>query len=347
MKESQNGTWWTELVTHYTGIGTEIRENPVNHEAKVVMNMPNGLGRYEPEDAAVPPSPFVSRTFEWYIKNHLGSTMFVYATGYATPGAIRAAYDYRAFGEQVSLVEPADKVTENFTGKEKDDETQLNYFGARYLDPMLGTWISVDPKRQFASPYLYAGNGYNPVNAIDPDGNETTIDLDENNKVTNMTYTANDNTTVTFNKPGVDPFTAAEPPLQSYYFDKNEDGSFKNVGAVFDACMDNNAQSLLKTANDLYPLKDIKQWGTGGNLDFKNKFYNENVRTIGILNGTVMTPRDAGNAIWGGWTREKYYTPYFFQRALSNGYAVYKQGKFEDTQSSVMQIWGFGNYKPQ
>ena len=42
---------------------------------------------------------------------------------------------------------------------------------ARYLDPMLGLWTSVDPVRQFSSPYLYAGNGYNPVNVIDPDGN--------------------------------------------------------------------------------------------------------------------------------------------------------------------------------
>ena len=170
MKESQNGTWWTELVTHYTGIGTEIRENPVNHEAKVVMNMPNGLGRYEIEDALVPVSSSTSGTFEWYIKNHLGSNMLVYATGRGTSGSMLAAYDYRAFGEQVSLVEPADKVTENFTGKEKDDETELNYFGARYLDPMLGMWISVDPARQFASPYLYAGNGMNPVNGVDPNG---------------------------------------------------------------------------------------------------------------------------------------------------------------------------------
>ncbi|WP_370245673.1 hypothetical protein [Fibrobacter sp. UWR4] len=35
---------------------------------------------------------------------------------------------------------------------------------------MLGLWVSVDPKRQFASPYLYAGNGVNPVNGVDPDG---------------------------------------------------------------------------------------------------------------------------------------------------------------------------------
>ena len=83
------------------------------------------------------------------------------------------AYDYRAFGEQVDLVSPSSgKVTENFTGKEHDDEIALDYFGARYLDPMLGMWISVDPARQFASPYLYAGNGVNPVNGIDEDGNE-------------------------------------------------------------------------------------------------------------------------------------------------------------------------------
>lgn len=54
-----------------------------------------------------------------------------------------------------AMTSSADKVTENFTGKEKDDEIELNYFGARYLDPMLGMWISVDPARQFASPYLY------------------------------------------------------------------------------------------------------------------------------------------------------------------------------------------------
>jgi len=178
------GDWETELVTHYTGIGTEVRENPVNGETKVVVNLPNGLGRYMPEDASAGDFGFGAgymppEKFEWYLKNHLGSTMLVYGTqGYswtdaADVGSPIAAYDYRAFGEQVSLAEPSDKVTENFTGKERDDEIELNYFGARYLDPMLGMWTSVDPKRQFASPYLYAGNGVNPVNAVNPDGNVT------------------------------------------------------------------------------------------------------------------------------------------------------------------------------
>lgn len=51
------------------------------------------------------------------------------------------------------------------------EQNALDYFGARYLDPMLGMWTSVDPKRQFASPYLYAGNGLNPIIATDNDGN--------------------------------------------------------------------------------------------------------------------------------------------------------------------------------
>src|SRR5574344_1124328 len=93
------------------------------------------------------------------------------SSSYRGMGSLNVAYDYRAFGEQVDLTVPADKVTENFTGKENDEETDLNYFGARYLDPMLGLWVSADAKRQFSSPYLYAGNGVNPVNGVDKDGN--------------------------------------------------------------------------------------------------------------------------------------------------------------------------------
>ena len=211
-KTAFDGPWYADLVTHYTGIGTEIRENMPGgtlKDVRVVVNMPvffrvtltrlkprsyiekdilrlsnggailpkqsfgasrQGLGRYGIEDADRMAEDGSAQTFEWFLKNHLGSTMLVYGTG-GTSGGLKAAYDYRSFGEQIELTTPpTGKVTENFTGKELDDETQLDYFGARYLDPMLGVWISVDPMRQFASPYLYVGNGMNPVNAIDPDG---------------------------------------------------------------------------------------------------------------------------------------------------------------------------------
>ena len=121
MRDNGNGVRKTEQVPHYTGIGTEVRENFAGptKETKVIVNMPQGLGRYGIEDAEKP--DFGGRTgdqlagyipnvkFEWYLKNHLGSTMLVYGTeGNATSDPFRvsaplAAYDYRAFGEQVTL----------------------------------------------------------------------------------------------------------------------------------------------------------------------------------------------------------------------------------------------------
>ena len=103
-----NADWDTIQVTHYTGIGTEIRENYAGpaKQTKVVVNMPNGLGRYGIEDAAAA-NANASQKFEWYLKNHLGSTMLVYGTVASTNpneadiGEKIAAYDYRAFGEML------------------------------------------------------------------------------------------------------------------------------------------------------------------------------------------------------------------------------------------------------
>ena len=60
-----------------------------------------------------------------------------------------------------------------FTGHELDKETGLYYAGARYYDPKISIWLSVDPlaeKYPNISPYTYVAN--NPINAIDPDGRE-------------------------------------------------------------------------------------------------------------------------------------------------------------------------------
>ena len=59
-------------------------------------------------------------------------------------------------------------------GKEKDLETGLSYFGARYYDADLTTgWLSVDPmsdKYPSMSPYVYCAD--NPVKLVDPNGEE-------------------------------------------------------------------------------------------------------------------------------------------------------------------------------
>ena len=187
VKARGDANWSREHVTHYTGIGTEVRENLATEtpETQVVVNMPQGLGRYGIESAGNPSTG--AQTFEWYLKNHLGSTMLVYGTG-GTSGGLLAAYDYRAFGEQITMTSPPTrKVTENFTGKERDDETQLNYFGARYLDPMLGMWISVDPMRQFevemaqdeSNPALIINTGEENVTFVPSDNTSMQFELDK------------------------------------------------------------------------------------------------------------------------------------------------------------------------
>lgn len=158
------GAWTFANATHYTGVGNEIRENAGVVDAKVVVNMPQGLGRYAAGS---------NNSFEWYLKNHLGSTMLVYNTGSAN--AVKAAYDYRAYGKRVSIATSSERVTEEYTGKELDEETDLNYYGARFLDAELGLWIGVDPRRQFASPYLLVGSGINPVISLDPDGRKIVV----------------------------------------------------------------------------------------------------------------------------------------------------------------------------
>lgn len=60
-----------------------------------------------------------------------------------------------------------------FNGKELDEETGLYYYGARYYDPRVSIWLSVDPlaeKYPGVNPYAYCMQ--NPVNLVDPDGRE-------------------------------------------------------------------------------------------------------------------------------------------------------------------------------
>ena len=68
-----------------------------------------------------------------------------------------------------------------FSAKEKDAESGLSYFGARYYNSDLSIWLSVDPmsdKYPNQSNYIYCSN--NPIKVIDPNGedewevNETT-----------------------------------------------------------------------------------------------------------------------------------------------------------------------------
>ncbi|KAF5029961.1 hypothetical protein DSECCO2_643110 [anaerobic digester metagenome] len=99
---------------------------------------------------------------------HLGSSSFITdATGYATQHL-----QYLPFGETfVDQQTGAYDTRYTFSTKEKDDETQYSYFGARYYDSDLSVWLSVDPlAKEYPglSPYMYVAG--NPIKLVDPDG---------------------------------------------------------------------------------------------------------------------------------------------------------------------------------
>src|SRR5437762_5866190 len=93
-------------------------------------------------------------------------------------------HDYLPFGEELTtqggrtpgLGYGGDTTRQKLTQKERDNETGLDYFGARYFASTQGRFISVDPlgasaivsDPQSFNRYTYVLN--NPLKYVDPDG---------------------------------------------------------------------------------------------------------------------------------------------------------------------------------
>lgn len=89
--------------------------------------------------------------------------------------AIVESYDPEPWGLLLPGRTLGSGTKEGFTGKERDAESGLDYFGARLYMPALARWTSIDPlaeKHPEWSPYNYVMN--NPLALLDPDGRQVT-----------------------------------------------------------------------------------------------------------------------------------------------------------------------------
>ncbi len=115
------------------------------------------------------------RTAYFMHQDHLGSTRVMTSLA----GTVSDSMDYLPYGEQIS---GGSTSTHKFTGKERDLESGLDEFGARYYASSTGRFSSSDPvamaANRIADPqqinlYAYARN--NPLIFVDPTGE--TIDF--------------------------------------------------------------------------------------------------------------------------------------------------------------------------
>jgi RHS repeat-associated protein len=107
----------------------------------------------------------------FYLKDHLGSIRIVTNEN----DEVISAQDYDCWGYLLEgRTYESDESVYKFTGKERDEENQYDYFGARYYDSRIGRWGQVEPLyEQYIQFSPYAYSICNPARFVDPMGLST------------------------------------------------------------------------------------------------------------------------------------------------------------------------------
>ena len=160
-KVSYNSNPSLNKNTHYVrdaaGSVMAIYEN--NEVKEVPIYGASRLGIYNKKD----------KSALYQLADHLGNVRAVIQKKKSEITALSAT-DYYPFG----MAMPGREVVNGepyryaYQGQEKDPETGKEAFQLRLWDGRIGRWLTIDPKKQYASPYLGMGN--NPIIGIDPDG---------------------------------------------------------------------------------------------------------------------------------------------------------------------------------
>lgn len=146
---------------------------------------PDGVSRIT-EIEAYGPKEMGGDGVQWLVTDHLGTPRMIFDQTGNLGNTKR--HDYLPFGEE--LFAPAggrsapmgysggDGVRQQFTSKERDVETGLDYFLARYYSSSQGRFTSIDPENYQArldlsdpqswNAYTYVNN--NPLHRVDPNG---------------------------------------------------------------------------------------------------------------------------------------------------------------------------------
>ncbi|HEY8783999.1 MAG TPA: DUF6443 domain-containing protein [Mucilaginibacter sp.] len=118
--------------------------------------------------------------YTYYLGDNLGNTRITFGTKTGA-AVVYQSDDYYPFGMEInnSVLSPKNEYLYN--KKELQEETQTYDYGARFYDPVIARWNTIDPLSELSrrwSPYNYVEN--NPIRLTDPDGMESEDEINAN-----------------------------------------------------------------------------------------------------------------------------------------------------------------------
>jgi len=171
-----NGTKLRKVSTIGTGKSTDYIDG-IQYDA-VSTNSPTLTFVQTEEGRAIPGTPYY---YEYNLCDHLGDTRLTFDSHVAGVASVSQQDDYMPFGMDISI--GAINSPQNlylYNKKELQLELYDYDYGARFYDPLIARWTSVDPlaeKVRRYSPYNYVQN--NPIRLVDPDGMSSTVEWEQ------------------------------------------------------------------------------------------------------------------------------------------------------------------------
>jgi RHS repeat-associated protein len=176
----------------YDGEGRRVKKvwTPSGGTAATTYYFHDGLGRLAAEYSSQAPT---GAGTSYLFTDMLGSVRAITSDS----GSIGECYDYLPFGRMLSASDNgrnigcfqpdpdtqfSSRLPQKFTGKERDAETGLDYFGARYFSAPQGRFTTPDPlmaSAKISNPQTWNRYSYtlnNPLRFVDPDGLEVPDD---------------------------------------------------------------------------------------------------------------------------------------------------------------------------
>jgi RHS repeat-associated protein len=172
--EAQNGTRKQERIylggfevyREYNGNGAIVT---LERETLHVVDNRQRIALVEARTDAPAPNPLIRYQFG----NHLGSASLELNDA----GQIISHEEYYPYGStSYQAGRSAAEVSlkrYRYTGMERDEESGLNYHGARYYAPWLGRWTACDPAGLVDGPDLYVYSRSSPIASLDLTGLES------------------------------------------------------------------------------------------------------------------------------------------------------------------------------